>query len=108
MPNSKSKLNFEPNTDFDILVRNRIHAHDFAQPQPSNAYYKNRANMQITIAIKAIRNATNQHDFITATAQANAYINAALDYEFIDLAEKGKWLVEVADAVRVQTIGESA
>lgn len=108
MPNSKSKLNLGSDTDFDILVRNRLHAEDFAQPQPSNAYYKNRANLQITMAIKAIRNATNQHDFTSAIAQANAYINAALDYEFIDLAEKGQWITEVADAVRVQTIGEHA
>lgn len=108
MRNLKSKLNLLPSTDFDILVRNRLHADDFAEPQQSNAYYKNRANMQISMAIKAIRNATNQHDFTTAIAQANAYINAALDYEFIDLAEKGQWVVEVSDAVRVQTIGEHA
>ena len=93
---------------FDQIVRGRILAEDFAQPQASNAYYKNRANLQITMAIKAIRNATNQHDFTSAIAQANAYINAALDYEFIDLSEKGQWLTEVADAVRVQTIGEHA
>ena len=55
-----------------------------------------------------MRNATNQHDFTQALNQADAFITAALDYEFIDLSEKAVWLDEMAAVVRIQTIGESA
>ena len=59
-------------------------------------------------AASAMRNATNQHDFTQALNQADAFITAALDYEFIDLSEKAVWLDEMAAVVRIQTIGESA
>ena len=110
------------------VVRARIHADDFAQQQIKDvSFYKNRSNTQIKNAVQAILNATNQHDFTAAIAQANAFIDAALDYdftaaiaqanafidaaldyEFIDIFEKAKWLDDIADAVRTQTIEESA
>lgn len=93
----------------DDLVVDRLFAPDFAQQQVKDpAYYKNRSNTQIKNAVQVILNATNQHDFTTAIAQANAFIDAALDYEFIDIFEKAKWLDDIADAVRTQTIEESA
>lgn len=97
------------NLSIHQVVRARIHADDFAQPQIKDvSFYKNRSNTQIKNAVQAILNATNQHDFTTAIAQANAFIDAALDYEFIDISEKAKWLDDIADAVRTQTIEESA
>lgn len=91
------------------VVRARIHADDFAQQQIKDvSFYKNRSNTQIKNAVQAILNATNQHDFTAAIAQANAFIDAALDYEFIDISEKSKWLDDIANAVRTQTIEESA
>lgn len=97
------------NLSIHQVVRARIHADDFAQQQIKDvSFYKNRSNTQIKNAVQAIFNATNQHDFTTAIAQANAFIDAALDYEFIDIFEKAKWLDDIADAVRTQTIEESA
>lgn len=97
------------NLSIDQVVRARIHADDFAQSQIKDlAFYKNRSNIHIKNAIQSILNATNQHDFTTAVAQANAFIDAALDYEFIDISEKSKWLDDIANAVRTQTIEESA
>ena len=94
---------------FDQIVTDRLFSPDFAQQQIKDvSFYKNRSNTQIKNAVQAILNATNQHDFTTAIAQANAFIDAAMDYEFIDISEKAKWLDDIADAVRTQTIGESA
>lgn len=96
-------------TQFDEIVMIRLTAPDFAQPQQQDLdFYKSKAADQIESAISAIRNATNQSDFSNAISQANAFINAAQDYEFIDVFEKAKWLKEVAAAYRVQTIGETA
>lgn len=96
-------------THFDQIVRDRLFAADFASPQIQDLdFYKSKAVNQIESAITAIRNATNQSDFTSAIAQANAFINAAQDYEFIDLIEKSNWLKEVAAAYRAQTIGETA
>lgn len=94
-------------SQFDQIVIGRIFSEDFAQPAVNDHwFYKNKAVAQISSAVKAIRNATNQHDFSTAIAQANAFLDAAYDYEFIDLTDKSKWLYEIAQATRVQTIGE--
>lgn len=102
----KNALN--TNSDqFDLAIVNRLLADDFAQPKKcDSAFYKEKATNQIASAVKSIRNATNQHDFSTAIAQANAFLDAAYDYEFIDLTDKSKWLYEIAQATRVQTIGE--
>ena len=97
------------NSKFDDLVIERLFAYDFAQPQIKDfTFYKTRSNIQIKKSVQAIFNATNQHDFTTAIAQANAFIDAALDYEFIDISEKSKWLNDIANAVRTQTIEEHA
>ena len=102
--NSHSKTD-----QFDQTILNRLLAEDFGQPQLSDlAFYKLRAATQIGNAISAMRNATNQHDFTTAIAQANAFLDAAMDFEFIDISEKSKWLDEIANAVRTQTIEEYA
>ena len=97
---------------FDQIILSRTTSDDFGLPEPEsikdNTWFKNRAVSQISGAISAMRNATNQHDFTTAIAQADAFITAALDYEFIDLSEKAVWLDEMAAVVRIQTIGESA
>lgn len=94
---------------WDQIIFNRLTADDFAQPQIKDlTFYKNRANIQIKNAIQAIFNATNQHDFTSAIAQANAFLDAAMDFEFIDIAEKSKWLDDIANAVRTQTIEEHA
>lgn len=100
--------NHTPSNDhFDQIIVNRLFAPDFAQPQvKDSAFYKNRSMVQIKNAVQAILDASNQHDFTTAVAQANAFINAAMDYEFIDISEKAKWLDDIANAVRVQTIEE--
>lgn len=94
---------------FDQTILCRLLSEDFGQPQLSDlTFYKLRAASQIGNAISAMRNATNQQDFNQALNQADAFITAALDYEFIDLYEKAVWLEEVAAVVRIQTIGESA
>lgn len=106
MQNSKHPASAD---QFDQIVIGRILAEDFGQPQIKDAaFYKNRAVNQIKNAVQAIFNATNQHDFVTAIAQANAFIDAATDYEFIDLSEKAKWLDDIAAAMRAQQIEESA
>lgn len=100
----KRKLNHR---DLDQVVFNRLLSDNFAQPQIKDPeYYKNRSNIQIQNAVQAIFDASNQHDFTTAVAQANAFIDAAMDYEFIDISEKAKWLDDIANAVRVQAIEE--
>ena len=100
---------FQPVDQFDSIIRSRLFAEDFGQPQIKDEnWYKSRATNQIKNAIQAILNATNQHDFTTAIAQANAFIDAALNYEFIDISEKSKWLDEMAAAVRTQMIVEPA
>lgn len=106
MLNLKRKLN---DHDWNQIIFSRLVADDFAQSQIQDfTFYKNRSNIQIKNAVQAIFNATNQHDFTTAIAQANAFIDAALDYEFIDISEKSKWLNDIANAVRTQTIEEHA
>lgn len=92
---------------FDKIVRNRILAEDFAQPQKpqhDSAFYKNKAVSQIETSIKAIGSASSNHEFNVAVAQANAFISAAHDFEFIDLAEKITWIDAVYKAVREQTL----
>lgn len=92
---------------FDQIIVNRLLSEDFAQPKVNDlTFYKIKAVNQIGNAVQAISNATNQHDFTTAIAQANAFIDAAMDFEFIDISEKSKWLGDIANAVRTQTIGE--
>ena len=94
---------------FDQIVRGRIHAADFAQPQIKDFdFYKERAVSQIQTAIHGIYKSNNQHEFTIAIAQANAFIDAAINFEFIDLTEKAKWLDDVAKAMRAQLIEESA
>ena len=101
--------NIPSNDHFDQIIVNRLIADDFAQPQVKDAaFYKNKAATQIKMSIQAILDASNQHDFTTAIAQANAFIDAAMDFEFIDISEKAKWLDDIANAVRTQTIEESA
>ncbi|AXY57291.1 hypothetical protein CDG60_12365 [Acinetobacter chinensis] len=100
----KSKLD---HAEFDAIIVKRLVSEDFGQPALDYEHYRNKAFNQIESAIKRIRSATSQHDFSTAIAQANAFIDAAQDYEFIDLADKSKWLDEIAAAVRVQTLGDS-
>lgn len=104
MRNSKHNQNDQ---DFDQIIFNRLVANDFGQPQVMDIpFYKNKALIQITSAIKSIADATSPHEFLTAIAQANAFIDAALDYEFIDISEKAAWLDQLAKEVRVQRIGE--
>lgn len=96
-------------SQFDQVIYNRLLADDFAQPKLEDfTFYKAKAYKQIELAIQAIQNATNQSDFSSAISQANAFLDAAMDYEFIDLCEKSQWLDQIAAAVRIQTIGESA
>ncbi|PVZ90001.1 hypothetical protein C9426_01055 [Serratia sp. S1B] len=98
-PNSSDK--------FDKIVISRLFAADFAQPVYDSAFYKNKAIVQIESSIKAIRSASSNHEFNVAIAQANAFISAAHDYEFIDLAEKVTWIDAVFKAVREQTVLEA-
>ena len=100
-------LNPQKNDQFDQIIVSRLLADDFAQPQVMDIpFYKNKALAQISSAIKSIADATSPHEFLTAIAQANAFIDAALDYEFIDISEKAAWLDQLAKEVRVQRIGE--
>lgn len=90
---------------FDQIIVGRLLSKDFAQPEVIDLnFYKTKAINQIENAVQTISNATNQHDFTTAIAQANAFIDAAMDFEFIDISEKSKWLSDIANAVRTQTI----
>ena len=95
-----------PDTPFDAIVRSRIHAADFAQPAHDAEFYKAKAIGQIESSIKAIGSASSNHEFNVAVAQANAFIDAAINFEFIDLTEKAKWLDDVAKAMRAQLIEE--
>ena len=94
---------------FDQIILSRLLADDFAQPQIKDFdFYKERAVSQIQTAIHGIYKSNNQHEFTIAIAQANAFIDAAINFEFIDLTEKAKWLDDVAKAMRAQLIEESA
>lgn len=95
---------YSHNSKFDCLVRSRLLANDFAQPDHS--FYKNKAILQIEASLKLIRNATSNYDFVISTAQARAFINAAYDYEFIDRIEKNSFEQSVTQAVREQTVLE--
>ena len=100
-------LNPQKNDQFDQIIVSRLLADDFAQPQVKDFdFYKERAVSQIQTAIHSIYKSNNQHEFTIAIAQANAFIDSALNLEIIDLAEKAKWLDDVAKAMRVQRIGE--
>lgn len=103
------KVSATSNDILDQIILNRLLSEDFGQPQLQDlVFYKNRAVNQIGGAISAMRNATNQHDFNTATAQANAFIDAALDYEFINLSEKAVWLNEMAAVLHLQLVEDCA
>lgn len=95
------------NDQFDKIIISRLFAADFAQPVQDAAFYKNKAITQIESAIKNIASASSAYEFNTAVAQANAFISAAHDYEFIDLAEKVTWTQAVRKAVREQTVLEA-
>ncbi|NWK74135.1 hypothetical protein HYG93_07505 [Acinetobacter sp. SwsAc6] len=100
-------LNPQKNDQFDQIIVSRLLADDFAQPQVKDFdFYKERAVSQIQTAIHSIYKSNNQYEFTIAIAQANAFIDSALNLEIIDLAEKAKWLDDVAKAMRVQRIGE--
>lgn len=101
------KKNHPSTNQFDAIVRSRIHAADFAQPVHDAEFYKAKAIGQIETSIKAIGSASSNHEFNVAVAQANAFISAAHDYEFIDLAEKVTWIDAVYKAVRKQTVLEA-
>ncbi|MHA3063967.1 hypothetical protein [Acinetobacter sp. ANC 4641] len=92
---------------FDKIVISRLFAADFAQPVQDAAFYKNKAITQIESAIKNIASASSAHEFNTAVAQANAFISAAHDYEFIDLTEKAEWVQKTWDAIRSQKVLEA-
>lgn len=100
------QTNRPSNEQFNLLVRSRLLAPDFAQPVHDAAFYKNKAIAQIESAIKNIASASSAYEFNTAVAQANAFIDAAINFEFIDLTEKAKWLDDVAKAMRAQLIEE--
>ncbi|MHA3104654.1 hypothetical protein [Acinetobacter sp. ANC 3791] len=95
------------NDQLDSIVIGRLFAEDFAQPVRDDAFFKNKAVSQIESSIKAIGSASSNYEFTIAIAQANAYISAAHDYEFIDLAEKITWIDAVYQAVRKQTVLEA-
>ena len=98
-----------PQKNLDQVVIDRLLADDFAQPQvQAISFYKDKAHAQIGSAIKAILNATNQQDFSIAIAQALAFVNAAHDFEFIDLSEKSAWIVEINCATKTQLVEEYA
>ncbi|MCL6246499.1 hypothetical protein M5F00_01245 [Acinetobacter sp. ANC 4945] len=91
----------------DHIIITRLKADDFGQPQTKDFdFYKERAVSQIQTAIHSIYKSTNQHEFTVAITQANAFIDAAINFEFIDLTEKAKWLDDVAKAMRAQLIEE--
>ncbi|ENU80036.1 hypothetical protein F975_01788 [Acinetobacter sp. ANC 3789] len=95
------------NDQFDTIIHSRLFAEDFAQPVRDDAFFKNKAVSQIESSIKAIGSASSAYEFNIAVAQANAFISAAHDYEFIDLAEKVTWTQAVWKAVRAQKVLEA-
>lgn len=101
------QTNRPSNEQFNLLVRSRLLAPDFAQPVHDAAFYKNKAIAQIESAIKNIASASSAYEFNTAVAQANAFISAAHDYEFIDLAEKAVWVQKTWNAARAQQVLEA-
>lgn len=107
---SKMFKKTNPNQDkFDQIIVGRLLSSDFAQPQPKDlAFYKLKSVAQIESALKAISEATNQHDFSTAITQAIAFVNASYDFEFIDSTERAHWLIEINHATRTQLVEEYA
>ena len=94
---------------FDKFIVDRLLSDDFAQPKINDLkFYKSKSIRQIESALKAISQATNQHDFSTAISQAIAFVNASYDFEFIDSLERANWLVEINHATRTQLIEEHA
>ena len=105
MRNSKHN---QKDQNFDQIIFSRLVADDFGQPQiKDKEWFHNRATAQIKSAIQAIFKANNQLEYTAAIAQANAFIDSALNLEIIDLTEKAKWLDDVAIAKRKQLIEEA-
>lgn len=91
--------------DFDIIIINRLFAPDFAQPvQRDFDFYKTKSVDQIQCAISNISKANNQLELNASIAQANAFIDAAYNLEFIDLREKFEWTKKITEAYGAQIL----
>ena len=89
---------------FDGIVTARLFAADFAQPKHDFAYYREKSIAQIQSAIKNIAKAHTHPELIVNIAQANAFVDAAYNLEFIDLSEKNHWLSKVRNAYGEQVL----
>lgn len=91
--------------NFDIIVINRLFASDFAQPvQRDFDFYKTKSVDQIQCAISNISKANNQSELNTSIVQANAFIDAAYNLEFINLKEKFEWTKKITEAYSAQIL----
>ena len=84
---------------FDRIVVGRLFASDFAQPKQNDFdFYRNKSIAQIKCAVSNITRVNTQYELITSIAQAQAFIEAAHNLEFINLFEKDEWSVKVTKA----------
>lgn len=91
--------------NFDIIVINRLFASDFAQPVERDLdFYKTKSVDQIQCAISNISKANNQSELNTSIVQANAFVDAAYNLEFIDLREKFEWTKKITEAYGAQIL----
>ena len=102
------KPKFLHHDHFDKTVVNRLFASDFAQPEQRDFdFYKSKSIYQIQCAISNISKASNQSEFIASIAQANAFIDAAYNLEFIDLSEKLTWSKKITNAYGAQVLEQN-
>lgn len=102
----KTKAHHHDN--FDKTVVNRLFASDFAQPEQRDFdFYKSKSIDQIQCAISNISKASNQTELNTSIIQANAFIDAAYNLEFIDLNEKFTWSKKITEAYSAQVLEQN-
>lgn len=99
------KKHFREFDQFDGIVVGRLFAPDFAQPvQRDFDFYKTKSVDQIQCAISNISKANNQLELNASIAQANAFVDAAYNLEFINLREKFEWTKKITEAYGAQIL----
>ncbi|PJG66743.1 hypothetical protein [Acinetobacter seifertii] len=96
------------NDQFHAVVRNRLSAPDFGQPQQHSGMniFRDKALDQIDKALKKISEARTRDGLLIANTEAHAFVNASYDFEVIDSKEKHSLEMKIRRAYRNQVIGD--
>ncbi|MRA47252.1 hypothetical protein [Acinetobacter pittii] len=96
------------NEQFHSVVRSRLNAPDFAQPQQQSGMniFRDKALDQINKALKKISEARTRDGLLIANTEAHAFVNASYDFEVIDSKEKHSFEMKIRRAYRNQVIGD--